>query len=159
VVGKVNPPCGDHRQQSLHRRKLPKSSSMSFLMVWWRLTADNRCEYLTGSGRPTRASEKKSAEIGHSNSSQRTNFQKRHDLSNHMPTMKTSIIHWRFHMFWIAFLGLVFSAVLIKLGFLSATAGILAFVVKLLLFVIVTGLIVAAWFWLRKKVTRTASQN
>jgi type III secretory pathway component EscR len=62
-------------------------------------------------------------------------------------------------MFWIAFLGLVFSAVLIKLGFLSATAGILAFVVKLLLFVIVAGLIVAAWFWLRKKVTRTASQN
>ena len=76
-----------------------------------------------------------------------------------MPTMKPSITNWRFHMFWIAFLGLAFSAVLIKLGFLSATAGILAFVVKLLLFVIVAGLIVAAWFWLRKKVTRTASQN
>jgi hypothetical protein len=48
---------------------------------------------------------------------------------------------------------------LIKLGLLSATASILAFVVKLLLFVIVAGLIVAAWFWLRKKGTRTADQN
>jgi hypothetical protein len=62
-------------------------------------------------------------------------------------------------MFWIAFLGLAFSAMLIKLGLLSATASILAFVVKLLLFVIVAGLIVAAWFWLRKKGTRTADQN
>ena len=62
-------------------------------------------------------------------------------------------------MFWIAFLGLAFSSMLIKLGFLSATAGILAFVVKLLLFVIVAGLIVAAWFWLRKKGTGTAGQN
>ncbi|HRK40403.1 MAG TPA: hypothetical protein PK347_18660, partial [Burkholderiaceae bacterium] len=44
-------------------------------------------------------------------------------------------------MFWIAFLGLSFSWMLIKLGFLSATVGILAFVVKLLLFVIVAGLI------------------
>ena len=43
-------------------------------------------------------------------------------------------------MFWIAFLGLAFSSMLIKLGLLSATASILAFVVKLLLFVIVAGL-------------------
>ena len=62
-------------------------------------------------------------------------------------------------MFWIAFLGLAFSWMLIKLGFLSATAGILVFVVKLLLFVIFTGLIAAAWFWLRKKSTGTPSQN
>lgn len=62
-------------------------------------------------------------------------------------------------MFWIAFLGLAFSLMLIKLGLLSATASILAFVVKLLLFVIVAGLIVAAWFWLRKKGTGTAGQN
>ena len=62
-------------------------------------------------------------------------------------------------MFWIAFLGLAFSWMLIKLGVLSATAGILAFVVKLLLFVIATGLIVAAWFWLRKKSTGTPSQS
>lgn len=62
-------------------------------------------------------------------------------------------------MFWIAFLGLALSSMLIKLGLLSATASILAFVVKLLLFVIVAGLIVAAWFWLRKKGTGTAGQN
>lgn len=62
-------------------------------------------------------------------------------------------------MFWIAFLGLAFSSMLIKLGLLSATASILAFVVKLLLFVMVAGLIVAAWFWLRKKGTGTAGQN
>ncbi len=62
-------------------------------------------------------------------------------------------------MFWIAFLGLAFSSMLIKLGLLSATASILAFVVKLLLFVIVAGLIVAAWFRLRKKGTGNADQN
>lgn len=62
-------------------------------------------------------------------------------------------------MFWIAFLGLAFSWMLIKLGFLSATAGILAFVVKLLLFAIFAGLIAAAWFWLRKKSTGAAGQN
>lgn len=62
-------------------------------------------------------------------------------------------------MFWIAFLGLAFSWMLIKLGFLSATAGILAFVVKLLLFVIVVGLIAAAWFWLRKKSTGNPSKT
>lgn len=62
-------------------------------------------------------------------------------------------------MFWIAFLGLALSSMLIKLGLLSATASILAFVVKLLLFVMVAGLIVAAWFWLRKKGTGTAGQN
>ena len=62
-------------------------------------------------------------------------------------------------MFWIAFLGLTFSWMLIKLGFLSATAGILVFVVKLLLFVIAVGLITAAWFWLRSKSTNSSSQN
>lgn len=62
-------------------------------------------------------------------------------------------------MFWIAFLGLAFSWLFIKLGFLSATAGILAFVVKLLLLVIFAGLIAGVWFWLRKKSTGTPSQN
>ncbi|MBK7655876.1 MAG: hypothetical protein IPJ18_13130 [Betaproteobacteria bacterium] len=47
----------------------------------------------------------------------------------------------------------------IKLGFLSATAGILAFVVKLLLLVIVVGLIAAVWFWLRKKSTGSPSKT
>lgn len=62
-------------------------------------------------------------------------------------------------MFWIALLGLSFSWMLIKLGFLSATAGILAFVVKLLLFVIVAGLIGAVWLLLSKKSTDSASEN
>lgn len=62
-------------------------------------------------------------------------------------------------MFWIAFLGLALSWMLIKLGFLSATAGILAFVVKLLLFAIFAGLIAGVWFWLRKKSTGSAGQN
>lgn len=62
-------------------------------------------------------------------------------------------------MFWIAFLGLALSVMFIKLGFLSATAGILAFVVKLLLFVIVVGLIAAAWFWLSKKSTDSPSKT
>jgi hypothetical protein len=62
-------------------------------------------------------------------------------------------------MFWIAFLGLAFSGMFIKLGFLSATAGILAFVVKLLLLVIVVGLIAAVWFWLRKKSTGSPSKT
>ena len=62
-------------------------------------------------------------------------------------------------MFWIALLGLSFSWMLIKLGILSATAGILAFVVKLLLSVIVAGLIGAGWFWLSKKSIGSTRQN
>jgi hypothetical protein len=76
---------------------------------------------------------------------------KRHDLSNRLPTLESSLTHWRFRMFWIAILGLAFSCMLIKLGFLFATASILSLVVKLLIFAIFTGLISAAWFWLRRR--------
>lgn len=62
-------------------------------------------------------------------------------------------------MFWIAILGLAFSCMLIKLGFLSATASILSLVVKLLIFAIVTGLIASAWFWLRRRTVATQVQN
>ena len=48
-------------------------------------------------------------------------------------------------MFWIALLGLALAWMMIKLGFLSATASVLMFVVKLLLLVILGGLIAAAW--------------
>lgn len=62
-------------------------------------------------------------------------------------------------MFWIAFLGLAFSWMLIKLGILSATAGILAFVVKLLLLVLFVGMIAGVWFWLRAKKPGSGSQS
>lgn len=54
-------------------------------------------------------------------------------------------------MFWIALLGLGLALTMIKLGFLSATASMLVFVVKLLIFVILAGLIVAAWYKFRSK--------
>jgi len=54
-------------------------------------------------------------------------------------------------MFWIAFLGLALAWMMIKLGFLSATASILMFVVKLLLLVILVGIIVAVWSKFRGK--------
>ncbi|MGV0960493.1 MAG: hypothetical protein ACOYB1_11720 [Limnohabitans sp.] len=62
-------------------------------------------------------------------------------------------------MFWIAILGLALSWMMIKLGFLSATASILAFVVKLLLFVILAGVIAVVWSKLRSKATGTSNQN
>lgn len=54
-------------------------------------------------------------------------------------------------MFWIAILVFSMSWMLIKLGFLSATAGVLMFVIKLLVFVIIVGLIAIAWSWIRGK--------
>jgi hypothetical protein len=54
-------------------------------------------------------------------------------------------------MFWIAVLLVGFSGMLIKLGVLSATAGILMFVIKLLVLVIFVGLIAVAWSWIRGK--------
>lgn len=54
-------------------------------------------------------------------------------------------------MFWIAILGLALSLMLIKLGFLSATASLLMFVIKLLLFVMPVGLIAVAWSKFRSK--------
>ena len=54
-------------------------------------------------------------------------------------------------MFWIAMLVFGFSWVLIKLGFLSATAGFLVFIIKVLIFAIVVGAIVFVWMKLRKK--------
>lgn len=62
-------------------------------------------------------------------------------------------------MFWIAILGLSFSSMLIKLGHVSATASILTFVVKLLIFGIFVGLLTAAWFWYRKKNADAADKN
>lgn len=62
-------------------------------------------------------------------------------------------------MFWIATLGFSLSWMMIKLGFLSATASILMFVVKLLIFVIFIGLIAVAWYRFRNKATDTTSQN
>lgn len=62
-------------------------------------------------------------------------------------------------MFWIAFLGMAFSWMLIKLGFLSATASFLSFVIKLLLLVLFVGMIAGVWFWLRSKKSRSSSQN
>ena len=62
-------------------------------------------------------------------------------------------------MFWIAFLGMAFSWMLIKLGFLSATASFLAFVIKLLLLVLCVGTIAGVWFWWRSKEPGSASQS
>ena len=62
-------------------------------------------------------------------------------------------------MFWIALLGLAFSWMFIKLGFLSATVGILIFIVKILLFAIGAGLVASILFRLRKKSTSTSTQN
>jgi hypothetical protein len=54
-------------------------------------------------------------------------------------------------MFWIAFLVSMLAWMMIKLGFLSATASMLMFVVKLLLLVILVSLIVAVWSKFRGK--------
>ena len=62
-------------------------------------------------------------------------------------------------MFWIAIFGLFFSWLLIKLGVLSATVGILTMAIKLLLIPILVGSIAAAWFWLRKKTSGTADKQ
>lgn len=62
-------------------------------------------------------------------------------------------------MFWIALLGLSFSWMLIKLGFLSATVGILTTAVKLLLIAILVGSIAAVWFWYRKKISASADRR
>lgn len=62
-------------------------------------------------------------------------------------------------MFWIAILGISFSWLLSKFGFLSATVGILTMVIKLLLIAILFGSITAAWFWLRKKTSGTADKQ
>jgi hypothetical protein len=57
-------------------------------------------------------------------------------------------------MFWIAFLAVALSWMMIKLGILSATASVLMFVVKLLLFVILVGLIAAVWSKFRGKAAK-----
>lgn len=62
-------------------------------------------------------------------------------------------------MFWIAFLGLSFSWMFTKLGFLSATTSMLVLVIKLLLLLILVGLITAVWFWFRKKGASPAKEN
>ena len=62
-------------------------------------------------------------------------------------------------MFWIAFLGLAFSSMLIKLGFLSATVGILSFVVKLLVLALFAGLVAGAWLWFSKQTAHSDCQN
>ncbi len=54
-------------------------------------------------------------------------------------------------MFWIAILFFAMSWILIKLGVLSATASVLVFVIKLLLFVIFAGLVAFAWSKFRSK--------
>ena len=80
-------------------------------------------------------------------------------LSNSTITLKLPLAHWRFQMFWIAIFGLFFSWLLIKLGVLSATVGILTMAIKLLLIAILVGSIAAAWFWLRKKTSGTADKQ
>jgi hypothetical protein len=77
--------------------------------------------------------------------------QKRHDLSSTSGKLKSSITRRSLHMFWLALLCLAFSAMLIKLGFLSAFAGILVLVVKLLMLLLFVGLIGGAWVWIRRR--------
>ena len=62
-------------------------------------------------------------------------------------------------MFWIGFFGLTLTWLLTKLGFLSATVGILTMVIKLLIAAIVLGSIAAAWYFLRSKVTAAADKK
>ncbi len=76
---------------------------------------------------------------------------KRHDLSTGLTTLKPSHIHARFHMFWIALLGLTLSWLLTKLGFLSATVAVLTLALKVLLIVLVIGVITAMVLWFRRK--------
>lgn len=54
-------------------------------------------------------------------------------------------------MFWIAIFGFFLVWMLTKFGVLSATVGILAMVIKLLVIVLLIGAVAAVWFWLRKK--------
>jgi hypothetical protein len=62
-------------------------------------------------------------------------------------------------MFWIALLGLSLSWMLAKLGFLSATVGIMSMVIKLLLIAILVGSIAAVWFWFRRKMSSAAAKQ
>jgi hypothetical protein len=54
-------------------------------------------------------------------------------------------------MFWIALLGLTLSWLLTKLGFLSATVGVLTLVIKFMVIVLLIGALTAVILWLRKK--------
>jgi hypothetical protein len=54
-------------------------------------------------------------------------------------------------MFWMAVLGLSFSAMLIKLGVLSATASVMTLVVKALLLIIFAGLVGGFLAWIQRK--------
>ena len=54
-------------------------------------------------------------------------------------------------MFWIALLGLTLSWLLTKLGFLSATVGVLTLALKVLLIVLVIGAITTTMLWFRRK--------
>lgn len=62
-------------------------------------------------------------------------------------------------MFWIALLGLSLSWLLTKLGFMSATVGILTLVIKVLLIVLVLGSITAMILWLRSKTSGSANKQ
>lgn len=62
-------------------------------------------------------------------------------------------------MFWIALLGMSLSWVLIKLGFLSATVGVMSTVIKLLLIAILIGATGGTLFWCRNKISRPTDRR
>lgn len=62
-------------------------------------------------------------------------------------------------MFWIAIFGFFLFWMLTKFGALSATVGILAMVIKLLLIVLLIGAFAVVWSWLRKRNPGTTAKQ
>ena len=62
-------------------------------------------------------------------------------------------------MFWIALLGLTLSWLLTKLGFLSATVGVLTLVIKAMLIVLFIGVIATMILWVRRRTSGRAEKQ
>jgi hypothetical protein len=62
-------------------------------------------------------------------------------------------------MFWIALLGLTLSWLLIKMGFLSATVGVLTLVIKAMLIVLLIGVIMTMILCFRRRTSGRAEKQ
>ena len=62
-------------------------------------------------------------------------------------------------MFWIALLGLTLSWLLTKLGFLSATVGVLTLLIKAMLIVLFIGVIATMILWFRRRTSGRAEKQ
>ncbi len=62
-------------------------------------------------------------------------------------------------MFWIAFLGLSLSWMLVRLGVMSTTVNFLMMGLKLMLVLMVIGGVIGAWAWFRRRFSNDRNKN